>query len=116
MKKRLVLLLIMGVVFLSVAAQAIQPRVYSYPLLSFDGRMANCSVTCRGDYSTDRVSATLSLYHGNALVDSWSGSGTYRVSVSGSCAVERGETYRLVLTWSVNGVSQPTEEIVDTCP
>ena len=116
MKKRLLGLIIVGVLILGMSAQAVNPRAGGMPLLSFSGTTANCSVTCRGDNATDRIYVTLSLYHGSALVDSWSASGTYRVPVSGSCGVERGETYRLVMNWSLNGVLQPTYETSATCP
>lgn len=62
------------------------------------------------------ISAKLTLYQGNTYIDSWSAAGTYRVPVSGECTVKSGKTYRLVLTWSINGVAQPSESTTRKCP
>lgn len=115
MRKRFVLFVLLGVLVLGLTAQAVNPRQSGRPVLSFNGTTAICSGTCLGDNSTDRINVTLTLYHGDAYVDSWSGSGVIRVLVSGNCTVERGETYRLVMTWSVNGVEQQPVEAVGTC-
>ena len=75
--------------------------------------MAN---TAQAAVLRDRISAKLTLYQGNTYIDSWSAAGTYRVPVSGECTVKSGKTYRLVLTWSINGVAQPSESTTRKCP
>ncbi|MBQ9536107.1 MAG: hypothetical protein IJU78_09725 [Clostridia bacterium] len=84
--------------------------------LSFSNGMADCSALVRGYSASDDVEATLTLYLGNNFIDSWSASGKFYTSVSGSCAVKSGRTYRLVLTWSINGVAQPQLTTTKTCP
>lgn len=116
MKKRMSLMFAVCLLVLTMAAQAVEPRAVGNPVLAFNGTTAECSVTCRGDNTTDKVSATLTLYQGRTFVDSWSGSGTYRVPVSGSAEAMSGKEYRLVLTWSINGVSQPSVTTTGTCP
>lgn len=114
--KKSFFLVVAFLLIVSTSAQAMDARAIGNPTLYFNGTMAECSVTCRGDNTTDRVNATLTLYQGNTVVDSWSGSGTYRVPVSGSCRVTSGRTYKLVLTWSINGRSQPAATTTATCP
>lgn len=84
--------------------------------LSFSGTTAYCSAVCNGDKATDSISATLTLYQGSTEIDSWSNLGTFCVPVSGNCNVSSGVTYRLELTWTVNGVAQPDFSVTNTCP
>lgn len=113
----LVVLLVLSLCIPAYAAETVESRAYiANPTLSFDGTTAICFVNCRGEKTTDRISATLTLYHNGTYVDSWSGSGVFRVPVSGECEVESGETYELVLTWTVNGTSKPSESVTGTCP
>lgn len=116
MKRRVLALVVLIVLVMSVSAQAVNHRaVNAAPTLDFDGATAECSVVCAGNVS-DRINATITLYEGNDFVDSWSGSGTTRVSVSGDCQVTRGRTYTLEVTWSVNGVQQQSVSTTRRCP
>lgn len=38
------------------------------------------------------------------------------VPISGECLVKKGKSYRLVLTWSINGVAQANQSVTKTCP
>lgn len=117
MKKRLLGLSALFVLVLTIGAQAIEPRgIDATPRLSFNGTTARCAASCSGNASSDDIKATLTLYQGTTYVDSWSGSGTGRASLSGSCKVESGKTYKLVLTYSVNGSSKPSVTTTATCP
>jgi hypothetical protein len=116
MKRRFFLFVILLVLMLSFTAHAASMAYVANPSLSFSGTTAYCAVVCRGDKTTDSISATLTLYQGNTQIDSWSNSGTFRVPVSGNCSVVSGVTYRLELTWTVNGVSQPDVSVINTCP
>ena len=117
MRKRVFALAVPLLLLLTLSAQAQETRVLDVaPVLIFNGTTASCSVSFKGDNATDKVSATLTLYQGNIYVDSWSDSGTWRVSISENCEVERGKSYRLVLTNSINGVAKPTKAVSGTCP
>ncbi len=116
MKRRFFLFTAVLLVVLSLTAHAASMAYVANPSLSFSGTTAYCSVVCRGDKTTDSISATLTLYQGNTQIDSWSNSGTFRVPVSGSCSVVSGVNYRLELTWTVNGASQPDASVTNTCP
>lgn len=116
-KKFLALFALVAVLVLTIGAQAIEPREsIQRPRLTFNGTTAFCSVNCTGDKDSDQIEATLTLYQGTTYVDSWSGSGTGRVSVSGSCGVTSGKTYKLVLTYSINGISKPSVSTTGSCP
>ena len=116
MKKIVSLLIAMTLLISSVTAYAAEPRILAAnPNLSFDGTTAECSVSCRGEKTTDKITATLTLYQGNTIVDSWSASGTFRVALSEKCSVKRGSSYKLTLTWSVNGVQQSTTSVTGRC-
>lgn len=116
MKRRFISMFALVLLVLTITAQAVEPRAIGSPVLDFNGTTAECSVTCRGDNTTDKLNVTLTLYQGSTFVDSWSGSGTYRVPVSGSAQAQRGKEYRLVLTWSINGISQPSVTTTGRCP
>ena len=115
--KRVFALAVPLLLLLTLSARAVEPRIpRAEPALDFNGTTAFCSAVCRADGTTDKVSATLTLYQGNTYVDSWEDSGTGRVSISESCKGERGKSYRLVLTYSINGTTKPAEATTGTCP
>ena len=102
MKKRILALSALFILVFTMSAQAVESRTTtSKPILSFSGTTAYCAVECAGESTSDEVKATLTLYQGTTYVDSWSGSGKGCASLSGSCKVMRGKTYKLVLTYSV---------------
>lgn len=116
MKKRVFALIAVLLLAMANTAQAAVLRVpTATPELSFNNTTANAFALCTASTS-DRISAKLTLYQGNTYIDSWSAAGTYRVPVSGECTVKSGKTYRLVLTWSINGVAQPSESTTRKCP
>ena len=86
------------------------------PKLSFQGTTAVCSATCQGNAKTDSVTATLTLYQGDTCIDSWSESGTWKITLYGECKVASGKTYRLELAYSINGVDKPVVSATNYCP
>ena len=113
---RLALVTLLVCILFTVSAQAIEPRaVRGIPSLVFNGTTAQCSALCNGGSSSDTVEATLTLYQGTTYIDSWSDSGKDSLSFSGSCKVERGKTYKLVLSYSINGVEKPSVTVTNTC-
>ena len=111
MKKRYFMLAILLVFCLfPISTQAV-----AIPSLSFDGTTAQCYASCKGGNSTDTVDATITLYQGSTYLDSWSDSGKGSLSVSGECKVQKGKTYKLVLTYAINGVEKPSVTVTNTC-
>ena len=117
MNRRILTVVAVMLVFSCVVASAATPySLGTKPILSFNREVAECSVVCEGEKSTDRIEATLTLYQGSQVVDSWSDSGRGSVTISESCDVESGVTYRLAVAWSVNDVDQLTVGVTKTCP
>ena len=117
LKRRFWVLTALVIFALTVAAHAVEPMAMSpLPVLSFQGATAYCGAECRAEKSSDTVKATLTLYRGSTYVDSWSGSGKGRVAISGDCAVKSGTKYTLTLTYSINGIAQPSVSTTATCP
>lgn len=117
MKKRVVALMVPLLLILTMSARAAESRSVSIkPELHFGANTATCSVSLKADNTKDKVEATLTLYQGENYVDSWSNSGTGRVFISGSCDVESGKTYKLVVDYSINGVVQLSKTTLGTCP
>lgn len=119
LKKRIFPLVLVLICVLSLGivtdAQAARSS-YITPTLIFSGTTAECSAICVGNKTTDEVTATLTLYDNkDTALESWSASGMYRATPNGTCKVEKGQTYTLVLTWSINGVSQPQKSTTRTC-
>lgn len=116
-KQRICALAVLVVLALTISIQAVEPRGSSVtPSLSFTGTTANCYVICRGSGSNDTVDVTLTLYQGSTYIDSWSDTGTGRVALTGSCTVERGKTYKLVVDYSVNDEAKPSVYTTAKCP
>lgn len=117
MKKRILAVVLLLVLALSLSAQATSPRIAAgRPRLSFSGTTASCLVDYKSGNSTDKLSATLTLWQGSTRVDSWTDSGTGRVTISEQCAVKSGKDYKLTLTWSLNGTAQSAVSVTGRCP
>lgn len=117
LKRRFWILAALVIFVLTMTAYAVEPHVVRpRPVLSFQGTTAFCGVDCKAENSSDTVKATLTLYQGSTYVDSWSGSGKGRVAISGNCAVKSGTKYTLTLTYSINGIAQPSVSTTATCP
>jgi hypothetical protein len=117
MRRRIIPLAALLIMALTISAQAIDLRAISVvPSLSFNGTTAVCYVDCWTGNSQDKVTATLTLYQDSTYVDSWNNSGKGGVFVTGSCEVESGKSYKLVLSYSINGAAKPSVPVTGTCP
>lgn len=107
MKKRfLALLLVMSVLFTVPVYAASARTVMVAPSIKFDGTQATCAMQITADKTTDQISATMELWQGNTLINSWSGSGTWILSLSRTTTVSKNKTYTLTVNYSVNGVAK----------
>ena len=117
MKARMCALAIPVLLTLLLTAQAADARIeWANPELSFEGTTAVCSASCRADSTKDKIEATITLYQGDSYAASWSNSGTGFVRVSGSCDVQRGKSYKLVVDYSINGTAKQPKTVTGTCP
>lgn len=77
--------------------------------ISFSNGSVLCTASCVGDSPNDELSATMTLYKNNSYVDSWTDTGTGDLYFSGEYEnAPHGKTYKLTLTWSINGMVQPS--------
>ena len=77
MKKNIIMLLTLFAFMVSVVSVHAAPRTISIkPSISFDGTTAKCSVSVVADKMSDSVSATLVLWDGSKVIDSWTAAGT----------------------------------------
>lgn len=116
MKKRMIPLALALVMLLAlcISANAAEPRFQGVtPTLTFSGTTANCSVNIVDPGA--EINATITLWNGSRVVDSWSGSGVSVLYVSGSCLVSEGVTYTLKVTGMVDGVPIQGIPVSGTC-
>lgn len=115
MKKRILPLVLLFVFVLANTAQAVEPRATNAaPYLTFNGTTANCVALCSSN--GDDIDVTMTLYQGTTYVASWSATGTSQVYLSKTCTVNSNTSYKLVLSYSINGQAQPSITIYNTSP
>ena len=114
MKKRFVPLVLVFIFILSLSANAAEPRAdLVIPKLSFEDTTANCSVTITAPGK--EIKATMTLWYGSQVVDSWSGTATSALFLSGSTQVVGGRTYTLTVTGTIGGITFGAESVSGTC-
>lgn len=116
MKKRTFISVILAVVLISglcFSASAQTRGVNVILNLSFSENTAQCSVNIS---DIGKISATLELWQGNTLIDSWEGTGTSYLSISGSHTVTSGKTYTLKVSGTVDGVAFTKTPVSKVCP
>lgn len=104
MKRKIVavILILTMLVALGTNASAAEPRTTRViPTLSFNGTTAECQVTVTA--VGKKIVATLELWNGDVLVDSWDGSASTRLVINGSCTVVKGQTYTLKVSGTIAG-------------
>lgn len=115
MKKRLLYsLLVLALLLVLSTPVFAQERLNNAALtLSFNGTTASCSALIKGNGA---INATLELWQGNILVNSWSNSGTTGIVIQGSATVSHGQTYTLTVTGTVGGTTINATPVTGTCP
>lgn len=115
MKKRMIALALVFTLFLCFGTNASAAPYFTQikPALSFDGTTANCSVTIREP--DGEIKATMTLWNGNRVVDSWSGEASSILLLSGSCEVQDGVEYVLRITGTINGEGFDAVSVRGTC-
>ena len=99
---------------LTVAHAAVVPYAAPCATLDFNGTTVTCSVRISAPGKT--IKATMQLWQGNTLVDSWSGSDTSTLRLSETHNVTKGKTYTVRVTCTVNGSSYAVNPATKTCP
>ncbi len=107
MKKRVFCLLVVMTMILAVPAYAASTRaIMLAPDITFDGTEAECTVRITANNASDKIVATMELWQGTTLVDSWSGNGLWTLKLNGTANVQKNKTYTLIVDYSINGVTQ----------
>lgn len=104
----LAMVLCMGINVAEARAAMIRPQ------LLFDGATAECYVYVRSP--GDRIDATMELWEGNTLLDSWYGSGSSILTIKGSHRVTSGRTYTVEVHGTVGGEFFEGVPVMATCP
>lgn len=105
MKKKLIPLMHVVLLLLSISVNAAGISIMSAnasPSLTFNGTTATCKATVRDP--SKQLNVTMELWCGSRLLDTWTGSGTSLVTVSGSYSgIQRGQTYTLRVSGTADG-------------
>ena len=113
-KKSLLPLLLVLIMAMSITTNATSRAKQVTSSLTFSSTTANCKSTIVD--SGQRIDATMELWCGRTLVDSWSGTATSLLTLSGTCIVESGHTYTLMVSGTIDGVPFTGTPISKTCP
>ncbi len=116
-KKAAALALIL-VFALGITAQATAPlRIPTKNVtISFQGTTAICRATLQTDVATDKVSVTMKLWHNGRVIETWTQRGTYAIRMKETVSVVKGQSYKLTMDSTINGVRQSTKTATGTCP
>lgn len=61
------------------------------------------------------INATMQLWQGDILVDSWSGSGTSTLRLSETHSATKGKAHTALFTYTVNGSNFTVNPVIKTC-
>lgn len=111
--KRLLLLLFVFAMVMSLTANAAIQFAQTRSTLTFSGTTATCKAVISG---VGTIDATMELWYGSTLVDSWSDTATNRLTLTGTHTVVSGRTYTLTVSGTVNGVAFTGTPVTKTCP
>lgn len=107
MRKTAILLALVLLVSAPLSVQAATPRTISVtPNISYSGNTATCTTRIFGNSSSDYLEATIKFWRGNSCIETWEETGYGYISFTGTAPATRGNTYKLTVDFSVNGVEQ----------
>lgn len=113
MRLRVSALVFLLVFLLANTAYAQEMRMdNSYADLTFSGTTANCCVDITGDKMSDKISATIELRCGSQTIKTWNKSAVWHLRFSDLVDVSKGNTYELVVDYTVNG--KPKTQLSDS--
>lgn len=113
MKKRFISLLLILALMMSLTANAAIQAAQVRPTLTFSGTTATCKAVISG---VGTIDATMELWYGSTLIDSWSDSDSTCLTLTGLHSVVSGRTYTLTVSGTVGGVSFTGTPVSKTCP
>ena len=111
MKKKTISLILALILLLSCSATAQATSVQAATpsaSITINGTTATCRVSIAKPGKT--IHATLQLWQGRTMIDSWSGNGTSYLLITGSHEVTKGKTYTVKVVCTVDGQSFNEED------
>jgi hypothetical protein len=117
LKTKVLVFALLLVFLLSGSAYAQETRINNaYAGITFSGTVATCFVDIDRDNSYDKISATIKLNCGSQNIKTWNEySDTGRLKFSDDVDVTKGNTYELVVEYTVNGKAQKSFSGSGTC-
>lgn len=116
LKKNIIMLLTLFAFMVSVVSVHAAPRTISIkPSISFDGTTAKCNVSIVADKMSDSINATIVLWDGSKIVDSWTASAIGYLLFSNSAQTVKGKTYKLTVDTVIGGIAKPQVSVEGTC-
>ena len=107
MVKRISSLAVLLALILAIPAYAASQRLVDVlPDVTFANTNATCTVEIYADRSNDRINATMELWQGTQRIGSWNDSDLGYLFMEETAIVEFNKTYRLVINYSINGVTK----------
>lgn len=104
MKKRIIPILFVFLMFFSSTAYAATPRAAQVvPSISFEGATATCSVIIVSDNLSDDVEAVIKFWEGSRCVETWEKSSVGYLVFSGEAPATKGRTYQLTVDVTLDG-------------
>lgn len=115
LKRRLFCLMLVVSMVLAIPAYAREDRAISaISDIQFNDTKADCMTRIAGQRTSDKISATMSLWNGSKLVDEWSASGYFVIEVHGTATVAKNRTYKLTVEYTINGEEKTPFSITRT--
>lgn len=115
MWKRIIPLFLCITLFCCITVCAVEPRwSVQNPQLEFDGTTASCEFMLSS--IGDTITVTMKLWQGDTLVDSWTQTGTSKVSMSKTSEVSRLKMYTLEVSGTCGGVAFGPVSVSKRCP
>ncbi len=112
--KRTIVLIIAVLAVCTAAIYAAVAGAAAKPVLSFDGRTAQCRFSLSA--SGDPLKAILELRCGETLIRSWEADGEGHLLMEGTARVTPGETYELSAGGNIGGKAFKTVTVSAVCP
>lgn len=114
MKKRVLLLFCLLSIFLCIPVQAIESRTALVaPKLSFSGTTACCSLEITEPGKN--INATMKLLENGSVIEIWSENGRGYIGINETASAQKGSTYKLIATVSIDGATQPSAWVTKKC-
>lgn len=115
MKKRGIVAGVLVVLMLTISAGAIGLHdVTASPILTFSNGRVNCVVSISANSGSDKIEATVKLWRGNSCLRTWTASDTGTLTFNQTTPATKGETYKLIVSYTISGKVQPVKQRQNT--